>query len=424
MPRFFPFRGWRYNPEKVNDIGQTIAPPYDVITPAEQEHLYARSPYNFVRLILNKAPGEQRYHEAARFLREWEAHGIVVQEPERALYLMDQSYRLDGEEVTRSGIVGALQLEELGGSILPHEQTIDKHIQDRFRLMEESHTNPGQIFMSYRDQSLTIESVAEEVRTEQPIIDVRIPNHARYRLWKITTSETLRKIQRTLESTSAIIADGHHRYKTALRFFREYPDIPGSNRVMVTLVNAYNPGMLVLPTHRLVKDASIDISALVSSLRDIFAVEQVSSPQTLLQRMEIGHDHSAIQLGMYHKSSRAAFLLTFLKEDHLQDMFPDTPGAYQRLDVNVLHHFILKQLFQIDTDNQESLERLNYIRGCDLMPEMLEQQQDYDLAFFVNPPDLDAIFAIAESGRILPQKTTYFYPKIYSGILFRCFGAE
>ena len=424
MPRFYPFRGWRYNPEQVTDISQVIAPPYDVISPEEQEQLYVQSPYNFVRLILNQALGEQRYQEAARILREWSDQQVVVREPEGVFYLVDQSYLLNGEQVTRTGVVGALELEELGDSILPHEQTIEKHIQDRFRLMEESHTNLGQIFMSYRDQSLTIEALAGDVRSAPPVLDIQIPEHARYRLWKIADANAIRKIQEMLESTSAIIADGHHRYKTALRFFREYPDIPGSHRVMATLVNAYNPGMMVLPTHRLVRESSVDIDTLVRSLQDTFSVEEMSSPQVLLERMEIDRNPSAIHLGMYHKSSQNAYLLTFQNQALLEDMFPDTPRAYQRLDVNILHHFILKQLFHIDTDDQASLERLNYVRGCDSIREILKQQLPYDVAFFVNPPDPDSIFEIAESGLILPQKTTYFYPKIYSGLVFRRFGEE
>lgn len=419
MPGIFPFNGWRYNVDKVPDPAQVIAPPYDVIDSTEQQQLYDASPYNFVRLILNKAEGEERYREASRILKEWTREGIIHRDQHPGFYLVDQTFDLKGETVTRTGLVGALDLEELGDDILPHEQTIDKYITDRYRLMEETSANLGQIFLSFRDKSLTVESVGEPVRTEEPLLDVDIPGHTRYRLWAITNQKDISRINETLAESSAIIADGHHRYKTALQFARDHQEVPGSNRVMATLVNAYNPGMSILPTHRLVKGVQTGIDELRKELQQFFHVEEFPAPETMLRQLRDTPSGDKTRLGFYHKQSGSAFLLGFHGENLLETVFPDAPDAYKRLDVNILHHFVLKEILDLDTENQEDLERIEYIRGNAPVMEMLRQHQDYDVACFVNPPDVDTIFRIAESGRTLPQKTTYFFPKIYSGLIFR-----
>lgn len=419
MPEIYPFHGWRYNPEKVSDLSRVLAPPYDVISPQEQQNLYQSSPYNFVRLILNHNQGDERYHDAARALREWTANEGIVRDREPGLYLMDQKFEVRGESVTRSGIIGALELEELGENILPHEQTIDKHIKDRYRLMEETGTNLGQIFMSFRDESMAVESIAKKRREAPPLLDVDIPGHARYRLWNITSESDIRNIRQTLASTTAIIADGHHRYKTALQFAGDHPEVPGSDRVMVSLINAYNPGMLVLPTHRLVSNVQIEPDRLRSELGKYFHLEETGSPGETINRLRANHEAEGIHLGFYHKPSEMSLMLTFRREELLETEFPGASTEYRTLDVTILHHFLLKQLLNLDTENQEDLERVKYIRGNVPVTKMLQQERDYDVACFVNPPDFDTIFSIAESGRTLPQKTTYFFPKIYSGLVFR-----
>jgi len=421
VPKIHPFQGWRYNQDIITDIQNVISPPYDVITEEEQQQLYRQSPHNFVRLILNSTPGDKRYSDAAETLENWIGEKVIIRDDEPALYLMEQDFEIDGEPVKRTVIIATLELEELGKQILPHEQTIAKHIDDRYRLMESTLTNPGQIFMSYRDGSMVVESVAQEVHNAPPMINAKIDGHATYQIWKIQSTDKIQQIQKVLASSNAIIADGHHRYKTALQFKNNHPDIPGSDLVMVALVNAYNPGMMVLPTHRLIDDIEMEPKEIRSALEQIFDVEEQPSPDALMESLEKMSNGIPIPLGFYHRSSEMALLLLFRNEHLLQEVFQGTCPEYQSLDVNILHQFVLKQVFHIDTTEQDDLHRLNYIRGNRPVVEMLQDRNDYDVACFVNPPNLEDVFTIAESGLTLPQKTTYFFPKIYSGLIFRRF---
>mgnify|MGYP006290398859 CR=1 FL=1 len=423
MPRIFPFYGWRYNQDLVADLRQVVTPPYDVISTEDQERFYARSPYNFIRLLLNKSPGDEKYHEAAKFLREWQETGVLIREEEKVFYLLSQVYEQDGKEIRRSGIVAELEIEEFGGSVLPHEQTIEKHIADRYRLMETTLSNLGQIFMSYRDVDMTVESVQEEVIDTEPIMDMMLEDDIRYQIWRINDPESINDIQNVLEDTNAIIMDGHHRYKTALRFAEDHPDVLGSDRVMVTLVNTYNPGLKILPTHRKLTDLSMDFQEALTNLRSHFDVTEVSDPGALLDVIQDEKGKAKhTRFGLYHRQTDSSYVLQFKHMHELKDVFPRKSQAGRESDLNILHHFVLNDVFGIDTTSDADIENVSYIRGSDSPVDIINSQRDYEVICFVNPPDLDEVFAIAESGETMPQKSTYFYPKVNSGLILRCFG--
>jgi uncharacterized protein (DUF1015 family) len=423
MPRIFPFYGWRYNQDLVADLRQVVTPPYDVISSEDQGRFYARSPYNFIRLLLNKSPGDEKYHEAARFLREWQESGVLIREEEKVFYLLSQVYEQDGKEIRRSGIVAELEIEEFGGSVLPHEQTIEKHIADRYRLMETTYSNLGQIFMSYRDVDMTVESVQEDLINTEPVMDVMLEDDIRYQIWRISDPESINDIQNVLEDTNAIIMDGHHRYKTALRFAQDHPEVFGSDRVMVTLVNTYNPGLNILPTHRKLTNLSMDFNEALSKLQDQFDVTEVADPGALLEVIRDAEGKAKkTRFGLYHRESESSYILQFKNPESLKDVFPRKSQAGRESDLNILHHFVLKDAFGIDTTSDADIENVSYIRGSDSTVDIINSQRDYEVICFVNPPDLDEVFAIAESGETMPQKSTYFYPKVNSGLILRCFG--
>lgn len=423
MPRIFPFYGWRYNQDLVADLRQVITPPYDVISDEDQKMYYSRSPYNFIRLLLNNTPGDEKYHDAAKHLREWQESGVLIREEEKVFYLISQLYEQDGEEIRRSGIIAELEIEEFGGSVLPHEQTMEKHIADRYRLMETTRANLGQIFMSYRDVDMTVESAQEDLMQTEPLIDVMLENDIRYQIWRINDQGTVNDIQNVLEDTNAIIMDGHHRYKTALRFAQDHPEVFGSDRVMVTLVNTYNPGLHILPTHRKLNNIDVSFENALESLQDQFDVTEVSNPAALLEviRDEEGKAKQP-RFGLYHRESDSSYILQFKNEEALKDIFPHKSQAGRESALNILHHFVLKGAFNIDTTNAGDIEKVSYIRGSDSPVDIVKSQRDFEVICFVNPPDLDEVFAIAESGETMPQKSTYFYPKVNSGLVLRCFG--
>ena len=412
MPKIHPFKGWRFNTNIVGDISQVIAPPYDVINDADQAALYDRSPYNYVRIILNRSAGMERYSKAAKTFSEWKKNEILVQDTDSSIYLLCQSFRQDEQQIERTGLITKMKVTKLGGDVLPHERTISKHINDRYNLMKATKANTGQIFMSYRDQKRTVESILGSYKDEIPLIDA-VLDGIRYRLWRLTDEGQINTIQDVLAGTKAIIADGHHRYKTAYQYAQDHPEINGSDRVMVTLVNAYNDGMHVLPTHRIVYGKPIDDDQFIKKIKGRFDIEKKPSAAELLSEMDQCRASDTINLGALTRVGNA-YLISYKGEENWSS---DLSTASQALDVNVLHQLILKPACRIDTRNQHDLEHLAYVRGNEPPLEMIKNASDYDFIFFVNPPDLDQIFEVAETGETMPQKSTYFYPKIYSGLV-------
>ena len=412
MPKIHPFKGWRFNTNIVGDISQVIAPPYDVINDADQAALYDRSPYNYVRIILNRSAGMERYSKAAKTFSEWKKNDILKQDTDSSIYLLCQSFRQDEQQIERTGLITKMKVTKLGGDVLPHERTISKHINDRYNLMKATKANTGQIFMSYRDQKRTVESILGSYKDEIPLIDA-VLDGIRYRLWRLTDEGQINTIQDVLTGTKAIIADGHHRYKTAYQYAQDHPEINGSDRVMVTLVNAYNDGMHVLPTHRIVYGKPIDDDQFIKKIKGRFDIEKKPSAAELLSEMDQCRASDTINLGALTRVGNA-YLISYKGEENWSS---DLSTASQALDVNVLHQLILKPACRIDTRNQHDLEHLAYVRGNEPPLEMIKNASDYDFIFFVNPPDLDQIFEVAETGETMPQKSTYFYPKIYSGLV-------
>jgi len=412
LPKIHPFKGWRFNTNIVGDISQVIAPPYDVINDADQAALYDRSPYNYVRIILNRSAGMERYSKAAKTFSEWKKNDILKQDTDSSIYLLCQSFRQDEQQIERTGLITKMKVTKLGGDVLPHERTISKHINDRYNLMKATKANTGQIFMSYRDQKRTVESILGSYKDEIPLIDA-VLDGIRYRLWRLTDEGQINTIQDVLAGTKAIIADGHHRYKTAYQYAQDHPEINGSDRVMVTLVNAYNDGMHVLPTHRIVHGKPIDDDQFIKKIKDRFDIEKKPSAEELLSEMDQYRASDTINLGALTRAGNA-YLISYKGEENWSS---DLSTASQALDVNVLHQLILKPACRIDTRNQHDLEHLAYVRGNEPPLEMIKNASDYDFIFFVNPPDLDQIFEVAETGETMPQKSTYFYPKIYSGLV-------
>jgi len=403
VPKIYPFRAWYYNPEKIADLSQVVSPPYDVISKDDQSKLYDCSTYNFSRIILTKETGDERYPVAASTLDQWVNEAVVIQDLYPAIYLIEQTYLLDGTEIIRTGIISECELEPLGEGIFPHEQTMEKHIEDRFRLMEETQTNTGQIFMSYSDEDRVIESIWEELKDTPSWQNCRTDDGVNVRMWAIRDSNKVHTIQMTLNNSKAIIADGHHRYKTALRYQNEHKDVNGSNRVMVTLVNSYNPGMLVLPTHRIINDVHSSPEENLSRISTKFEIQKVDKVEDALEILS----GDRIQFGLVHKPSNQGWVLTYIDKS-------------VQLDVIVFHDLVLKVGFDLDTTKSEDISHFSYLRGTSSPIEFIENEK-FEWLGLVKPPTLKQIFDIAESGGVMPQKSTYFYPKMYSGILFRKF---
>lgn len=417
MPNIYPFKGWRYNYDIVDDLAKVITPPYDVINKQDQSSLYDLSPYNFIRIILNKYPVPDKYIDSARILSEWKENEVFKQDHEKSIYLLSQSFRDDGIKKNRIGFIAKLQITELGDKILPHEQTISKHINDRYELMKSTEVNTGQIFMSYRDKEKVVEAIAKTYKDKQPIIDFEIDD-VQYKIWRISDTNEISRIKEMMMYKKAIIADGHHRYKTAFQYSQDHPKKIGSDQVMVTFVNAHNEGMNVFPTHRIINDKGIKEDKLINRISHLFNIEKVSSASDLLIKMEQFQSLNIINIGMI-SSSKNCYILCYNGEKNWSNKLSESSES---LDVNILHSLILKPACGIDTNNQKHLKHLSYIRGNESPIELIKKVDDFDFIFLVNAPKLDHIFDVAEAGETMPQKSTYFFPKVYSGLIFASIG--
>ena len=418
MANVSPFKGWRYNPENIGNIEDVFVPPYDVITPDEQQRYYRKSPHNYIRINLNNTPGIERYFSAANTLNMWIGSGILLEEDQSAIYVLSQSFELNGTMVNRVGCICSLELSELGDTVLPHEQTIDKHLDDRYDLMKSTKANSGQIFMCYKDDDMILEKIYNNIKSE-PSIKVDLDG-VDYKIWPITNEAIIKKFVNGMKNKTLVIADGHHRYKTALKYQKNHDGLD-SNEVMVTLVNSKNPGMQIMPTHRIIRGIDLSITDIKKEVAHFFSYSDFYGVEKLLLEMDKANSEKNI-LGLYHRNSNTGLLLEFEAHDLLKSKMSDQSRELRELDTNILHGFLLKEVFKIDTNKQEDLKYLSYLRGNKSAIKMLDNEEDYDVVCFVNPPSLNDVFNIAERGETMPQKSTYFYPKVYSGLVTRCFN--
>ena len=418
MAKVAPFKGWRYNPENINEIEDVFVPPYDVITPDEQQQYYIKSPHSYIRINLNNTPGSERYFSAANTLNMWIGSGILLEEDQPAIYVLSQSFELNGTMVNRVGCICSLELSELGETVLPHEQTIDKHLDDRYDLMKSTKANSGQIFMCYKDDDMILEKIYNNIKSE-PSIQAALDG-VDYKIWPIINEAIIEKFVNGMRSKTLVIADGHHRYKTALKYEKNHDGLD-SKEVMVTLVNSKNPGMQIMPTHRIIRGIELSITDIKKEVVHFFSYNEFHGVEKLLIEMDKADSQKNI-LGLYHRNSNTGLLLKFEAFDLLKSKMSDQSRELRELDTNILHSFLFKEVFNIDTNRQEDLNYLSYLRGNKSAIKMLDKEEDYDIVCFVNPPSLDDVFNIAEGGETMPQKSTYFYPKVYSGLVTRCFN--
>ena len=418
MAKVAPFKGWRYNPENINMIEDVFVPPYDVITPDEQQQYYRKSPHSYIRINLNNTPGSERYFSAANTLNMWIGSGILLEEDQPAIYVLSQSFELNGTMVNRVGCICSLELSELGDTVLPHEQTIDKHLDDRYDLMKSTKANSGQIFMCYKDDDMILEKIYNNIKSE-PSIQATLDG-VDYKIWPIINEAIIEKFVNGMRSKTLVIADGHHRYKTALKYEKNHDGLD-PKEVMVTLVNSKNPGMQIMPTHRIIRGIELSITDIKKEVGHFFSYNEFHGAEKLLIEMDKADSQKNI-LGLYHRNSNTGLLLKFEAFDLLKSKMSDQSRELRELDTNILHSFLLKEVFNIDTNRQEDLNYLSYLRGNKSAIKMLDKEEDYDIVCFVNPPSLDDVFNIAEGGETMPQKSTYFYPKVYSGLVTRCFN--
>jgi uncharacterized protein (DUF1015 family) len=410
-----PLRGVLFDAAKAGPLESLIAPPYDVISPAERAALAARSPHNVVRLVLPEGEGDARYANAARQYRDWRASGVLRQDAQPALYRYQQEFAADGRDHTRTGFIGRVRLRRFDeGVVVPHERTLAAPRQDRLKLTRACGAWFSQVFALYSDPSNAAEAAFAEVATRPPELEARTPDGAIHRLWRVTDAEMQRRVAAALSDKRAYIADGHHRYETMLAL-REELATEGAQYGPIFLCRMEDPGLLVLPTHRVVHSLpSFDLPRVLRAAAELFTVEEqepAGAAQVRAQLARRGEGAPTLALA----SGGKVFLLSLRSDLDLAGALPG-PAVLRHLDVTILHALVLERILGIDRAAQEKQVNLRYVK--DLGQALREAgEPGVQAAFLLNPTRVADLKSVADAGEVMPQKSTYFFPKLASGLV-------
>ncbi|NUQ81373.1 MAG: DUF1015 domain-containing protein [Bacteroidetes bacterium] len=418
-----PFRGVVYNPIRV-DYEAITCPPYDVVNPTLHQSLYDRHPQNAIRLELPME--ENRYDIAAERWTQWRQQQVLLTDERPAIYLYDQTFTTkDGKEVTRKGFIARLKTEPFSAQVvMPHERTLPKAKSDRLNLFRKTAANFSPIFVLYRDPSLSLDEWMSETRDDLPFMEVVDYQGTTNRIWRLKNAAVLDRIQAYFTDQKLYIADGHHRYETALAYAEERasanPAHTGSeayNFVMAYFTNMDDPDLVVYPTHRLVHSLPVPvITSLAGRLEEAFAVYEFGSENDLkgfIRQRKTG------RFGLVQPAKGETLRFSGLEFrgdfSHFEDQ--NLPTDLKELDVSVLHQIILRKYLGITQEAQDMQTNLIYSKDWDESVGMIRNGKA-EMAFLMNPTPVSSVVNVCNSGHVMPQKSTFFYPKVITGIVF------
>ncbi|MCC6730542.1 MAG: DUF1015 domain-containing protein [Chthonomonadales bacterium] len=418
------FRGIHFPSERAGGLALVVAPPYDVISPDEQVRLYAADPHNVVRVILNRSePGdgaEAPYARAAAHLRAWLGAGILRQDEAPALYIYRQGFvdRADGRTRARTGFFCALRLEPYAaGIVLPHEETRPKAREDRLRLMRETLANVEPIMALFEDADGGVRAAMEAVVAREPLLRVDSAGGT-HTVWRMADEAAIGRTVRALADRRVWIADGHHRYETALTFRGEAASLgggPAAESVLTVLVPFEDPGLLVLPTHRMLRGLSAERLALLrGEAARWFMVERAEDAEVDPSRRPDAA--GVIRIGL--ADSAAGWTLTLRDPTALDDLLPGRPAAWRRLDVVALQTLLLERALGISAEGIATTGDIAFTRDGEEAVRRV-RAGEFQVAFLLDLPTARQVRDVAAAGAKMPAKSTYFYPKLLSGLLMR-----
>jgi len=441
-----PFKAFRFDPDVVGDVGSCISPPYDVISPAQQRQLYEKSKYNIVRIIKGETTSfdnddNNQYTRAADYLKTWVEKGVLMQDSAESIYAYVQDFELDNvampdsqmaiklkrRSFQRFSFIALARIEELGKAVRDHENTFNGPIIDRLNLIEATGAKFGLPFMLYEDDQNIADDIIESAVDSRPLIDFLDEQDVRHRLFAITAKDGIESISKMMQDKSCIIADGHHRYQTALRYLKETSN-PKTAYQMTAFANTCHEGLIVLATHRLVGNLeNFRLEKLVVALKQDFEVTkfEFGSPhakteakQKMLAQMKAEHNRDKNVFGVY--GGNCSFYTAVLKNKEAMDSAAhERSRSWCLLDVAVLHKLVLEKRLGIDEKKLASGSNVEYIKGTgNAIDEAIAKVdgRQKQVALFMNPVKMQQLKKITAAGEKMPQKSTYFYPKVYTGL--------
>jgi len=442
-----PFRGLRYNPEKIANLEEVVTPPYDVIDERAQAELLRRNPYSMIRLDLSKSVKseemtEARYQQSRQLLDEWLTAGVLRRDETPAIYLYFVDYQHpSGRRLTRKGLVCLTGLAEFSeGIVKPHEQVFRGVVTDRLRLLDACRTQFSQVFSVFPDPEGSVMAVLEAAREPEPQGHCQDKDGCRHSLWRVSDPAAIAQARELMRHKCVYIADGHHRYNTALQMRELMASRQGGvatdspfNHAMMYLCPMEDPGLSVLPTHRLVRLPRRGAAPLVELLAAGFEVEEVrgGSREALVGEVLLRMDEnraSRMTFGLYHPGEDRCFLLSLKAGSMEAEGFGTIPPELRQLDVVVLSELILGRYLGLDHHRCEAEHLLDYFSDPDealdkAVKETLTGEGD-SVIFLLNNTLVAQVRQVSDAGLIMPHKSTYFYPKVMTGLVMNQLVAE
>jgi uncharacterized protein (DUF1015 family) len=426
MANIKPLKAVIYNQDKIADLSKVVCPPYDVISSLAQEYYHELSPNNLIHILLGRdIPVEDKYQRAGRLFREWLEEKILIQDDQPAVYFYRQQYAIQGEKRTRLGFICLLHLGEKNDGALCHEHTRLAPKEDRFCLIQQVKANLSPIFAVFADKKRIIAHIYQKhIPKKEPFIEITDSDKITHQLWRLDDAVLLKKIEELMKKEDIFIADGHHRYEVAGKYRdlmrQKIGKITGEedfNYILTYFTNTDPRGLLILPIHRLLNlDNELSLEDFKLKLKGYFDLEEVKEKEKLFFLMQkAGHTEHII--GLY--KDKKYYLLRLKNVGILNNILKDRSKAYRSLDVSILNQIIFKQILGVDLDNKK--ESLVY------QPDANQCLQDVDskrhwAAFFLNPVKIGQIMSVALNSEKMPPKSTYFYPKVLSGLVINKFS--
>lgn len=420
MAKIKPFKAVVYNQEKFKDITKLVCPPYDVISPLQQQQYYSLDPHNFIHIILTKeANGKDKYQMAENYFQEWLKNKAMVQEKEPAIYFYSHQYYVKGEKRIRLGFIALLHLGEKESSVYAHEHTRLEAKEDRFKLLKHVKANLSPIFAVFQDKSRIITYLHQKYsKDKKPFIDITDSEKNVHKLWRIDEPEIIESILSKMKDENIFIADGHHRFEVARAYRDEMRKKTGSSGkeepydyLMAYFTNNDPVGLTIFPIHRLVSlEENFDINEFLHKLNEYFYVEPFKDKRKFFFLMEKAGRTEHV-LGMYWNKKQ--WLLRLRNVKILDKKIADKPKEYRSLDVSILNYIVLKEILSLDLEDKDLI---TFNPHAQELMEKVDSDTRY-MAFFLNPTKMQQIISVALTGNKMPPKSTYFYPKVLSGLV-------
>ncbi len=415
-----PFKALRFT-DKAGSIKDNVCPPYDIISESERQEILKRSENNIIRLELPK--GDNPYKDAGNTLKKWIDEGILKTDEQEGIYVYEEEFECEGKEYKIKGIITRVKLEEFSkGVVLPHEETLSKAKEDRFNLMSETFCNFSQVYSMYLDEEKIIEKEVSEIVSKEPVISFVAKDGVGQKLWIENDKERVEKIVNAFKGKQLYIADGHHRYETALNFKKKlqsegsFKEDDEAGYIMMFLADLSDSGLVILPTHRLIKDIeNFDKDCVLSKVSELFDVEKVNGISSIKE--DILSDKTTFA---FYAGADEYYKLTLKDSNAVSKVVSDRSDAYKELDVTALHSLILEPVFAIDKENMAQQKNLTYTRSIEEAVDSVKSGKS-QCAFILNATKIEQLKNVALAGDKMPQKSTYFYPKLITGLVMNKF---